>query len=754
MPTPDSAQIRPLAKAGYELIPLHRWDHADEHRGKRRERGKTPVHPNWTRRPYKNADQVAHMEKGGNVGVRLRATDLVVDVDPRADDGRWGVPAFNELCLRLGLVPDWPRVETGGGGSHLYLKKPDDVSVVDGLPDFPGVEFKTLGRQVVAAGSVHPSGRRYEWDPFNDDPSEAPACPEALLDAIRRSSAGSSGAEAGVHTAEELASMLEALDPEEFRVEDEWRSLMMACPHATAGAGREEFAEWSARDPLYADDGPEVRLRWDSLDAGREGAVTYRTLHKLMRDAGAEAAIPRPSAEDDFPDDLPDKDGGASGGNPVDALIGEMNETFCAVLDGGAFQVFMQDHDAAFGRNVWTRMSRDAFRHYFEDERVTPFGSQKAVSKADLWLASPRRRKYSGIVMDPEGLPENEGKLNLWQGWSVEPRPGDWSMMEELIGEVLCDGDADAERYVRRWIAYMLQRPWETPEAAIAFRGDEGTGKGTLGRALMRIAGPHGLTVSSRAQFTGRFNSHLRDCVFLFADEAFWPGDKEGEGVLKQLVTEPVIAYEAKGKDLVSGRNMVHLMLASNEEWIVPAGREARRFFVADVSNRRREDHAFFAKLWRQMEDGGLAAMAHDLATMDLGGWRPAMSIPQTQALADQKVLSLDPVSKFWLELLNLGDLPFVQDIEGEVVEWSEGPVELGADERARLVAAYDAFLKRNRIMSAKATHKAVVNSGKRFGLQTSRGSGGSERVWHLPALGEMRARFEQSVGARNLFDD
>lgn len=27
----------------------------------------------------------------------------------------------------------------------------------------------------------------------------------------------------------------------------------------------------------------------------------------------------------------------------------------------------------------------------------------------------------------------------------------------------------------------------------------------------------------------GRFNSHMRDCVFLFADEAFRASDKDGE---------------------------------------------------------------------------------------------------------------------------------------------------------------------------------------------------------------------------------
>jgi len=30
----------------------------------------------------------------------------------------------------------------------------------------------------------------------------------------------------------------------------------------------------------------------------------------------------------------------------------------------------------------------------------------------------------------------------------------------------------------------------------------------------------------------GNFNAHLIDCVLLFADEAFWAGDKQGENTL------------------------------------------------------------------------------------------------------------------------------------------------------------------------------------------------------------------------------
>lgn len=444
--------------------------------------------------------------------------------------------------------------------------------------------------------------------------------------------------------------------------------------------------------------------------------------------------------------------------DPTRALVQRMNDTHCAVLDGGAFQVFREGYDDVYGRKVWTRMSKQAFKDFYEDETVTPFGAKRPVGVAELWLSSPNRRKYDGIVMDPDGRPENAGKLNLWRGWGVEGRRtgGSWSMLDELIGDVLCDRDGPAHEYVVNWIAYMLQNPSVLPEAAIAFRGEEGTGKGTLGRVLMRVAGEHGLTVASTGQLAGRFNSHLRNVVFLFADEAFWPGHKEGEGTLKQLVTEPVISFEAKGKDIVPGRNMVHLMLASNEDWVVPAGPTSRRFFVSDVSSRRRGDRAWFGRLWAQLEEGGYEQMVHDLSRLDIGAWTPSM-IPHTEALGTQRLLSLDPLDKWWLELLKDGDLPVpvLTSMEGgDRTDWKAGAVRLLPDAKDAMVAVAGAYLERRRLYSRQASHKALVNSGKRFGLSTARVNGNRDRAWTLPPLSVMRERFCSELGVTDLFDE
>jgi hypothetical protein len=303
-PNTDASQLAPLIEAKYQLIPLHRWDKQVRcpRTGKLRERGKSPMHGNWTKLVYRSEDQVGHMEAGQNVGVRLTAHDLVVDVDPRSLEG--GRRAMLPMLRSLGVDHDaFPTVRTGGGGLHLYMVKPSKLGVVDGLRNVPGVEFKTLGRQVVAPGSLHPTGRPYTWSSMQDDLwLGAPRAPNELLVRIRRPKmvTKDAGAGAGEHPPEEIGAILDRLDPEDFRDHDRWLQLMMACHHASAGAASEEFVDWCGRDPLYAGDGTEVAYRWGSLH--RHG-VGLGTLYMFMREAGIAQMIDR-RAHYDFPDDL------------------------------------------------------------------------------------------------------------------------------------------------------------------------------------------------------------------------------------------------------------------------------------------------------------------------------------------------------------------------------------------------------------------------------------------------------------------
>jgi hypothetical protein len=295
----DPGKLAPFLETNYELMPLKGIE-------------KRPLHNNWTKRPYKNNDQLAHMKNGANVGVRLRLGDLVIDVDPRnfpAGETLKTDNPFQRLCIAIGLnTEEHLTVLTGGGGLHMYMIKPNNVYVLGSLKEYPGIEFKTFGQQTVAPGSVHPDTfQTYEWlknRALEDIWLGAENSPSALLELIKRpSSASTSGG--GEHSQDELRQMLSALNPEDFRQRDDWLTLMQACHHATAGEGRMEFIEWSTSDPEYADHSEIVGGRWDSLRADNQtgNRVTALTLYKLLRDHGAENVIPRPSAQDDFPDD-------------------------------------------------------------------------------------------------------------------------------------------------------------------------------------------------------------------------------------------------------------------------------------------------------------------------------------------------------------------------------------------------------------------------------------------------------------------
>lgn len=81
-----------------------------------------------------------------------------------------------------------------------------------------------------------------------------------------------------------------------------------------------------------------------------------------------------------------------------------------------------------------------------------------------------------------------------------------------------------------------------------------------------------GMHIQHPRHLTGNFNAHLRDCLAMFVDEAFFIGDKAGNSVLKSLITEDQMTLEKKGLDVFSVRNRLKIIMATNEDHAVLAG--------------------------------------------------------------------------------------------------------------------------------------------------------------------------------------
>jgi hypothetical protein len=343
----------------------------------------------------------------------------------------------------------------------------------------------------------------------------------------------------------------------------------------------------------------------------------------------------------------------------IAAVLAELNGRYMVVNEAGKAIIYEPAHDAALNRRHYERIAFDDFRRLYLNRRIrVPQGEEgKVVMKpvADIWLTHPDRRQFiGGVVFDPSGRHVRPDALNLWQGYAVKPRPGSWARLQDHILKVICGGNTEHRDWLMGWMARLVQCPAEQGEVAVVMRGIEGTGKGTLAKALMHILGQHGLAISNAKHLTGNFNGHLRDTVLLFADEAFFAGDRAHVGVLKSLITEPFLTIEAKFQNAVQMPNFVHLMMASNEDWVVPASLEARRFFVLEVLPTRANDHAYFAAIWQEMENGGYEAMLCDLLAYDLAFFNPRRP-PATAGLQEQKKLSLGTSEAWWLDVLHRG---------------------------------------------------------------------------------------------------
>lgn len=504
------------------------------------------------------------------------------------------------------------------------------------------------------------------------------------------------GREFGPVDPAELAQALGYVGADDYET---WIRVTLAVKGAISGGqlaavdGYRLWDEWSATSPKY--DQAANDKAWDRGFRDRPGGVTLGTIWHLAREAGwlppvrvldsgtggirplDRAGLLELRAES-TPNQLlagakkfKEKDPHyyekllqwqkGSGTHEIDTL----NHDHFQAFDGGRLYICKERWDSSLGR--WTlehrsvRDFRDAnldvvsvftgmkppVKHKSTGKELSPGGPTfKDRHVGDLWLESPFRRRYEEIVFKPAGC--KDWQYNLWRGWAVEPSAaGSWSLFRQHMLENICRDDKVAYDYIFKWLAYTVQHMDEPIGTALVLKGNKGTGKGFFVKKIGQLFGQSFLQVSSTKGVTGSFNAHLRDCVLLFADEAFCSGSQADEARLNALITEETIPIEGKGRDVITCKNMLHVIMATNKDWAVPATADERRFCCVNVGDGGQLVRGYFDKVDDQLKNGGLARLLWDLLHEDLSGW-DRRAVPATDEFLEQKLNNMDLVGKWW----------------------------------------------------------------------------------------------------------
>lgn len=277
-----------LDTLGADLVPLQKFVLEEAS-------SKAPLLIGWSNTSFTKEELQQYLDDEHSIGYRMKATELVIDVEVFSEGGHTedGRDSFKQLCVDCDIdLNGVPVVTSPQGGKHYYFRLPENTQVMVKHPSYPGIDFLSGGRQVVAAGCRHWRGGRYELDFMSQiSGTVPPMATPALVSRIKRREIKRGDVDGGVLTPGQLEQCLEHVDVLDYNGDsDGWFNFMAACHHAAGDEAFSVFEEWCWGDPKYLRH-PEIPIRWASL-TDRSDGTTFGTLFKKVRESLDAAKAP------------------------------------------------------------------------------------------------------------------------------------------------------------------------------------------------------------------------------------------------------------------------------------------------------------------------------------------------------------------------------------------------------------------------------------------------------------------------------
>lgn len=676
-------------------------------------------------------DPILGIEQPHNVGISTtRFGDfealVVVDVDNK------GKKNGDEEILKLELEgKDFPETftqTTPTGGRHLIYRCASPVKQgTDVLGK--GLDIRSRGGYVVAAGScidgayyaytLGPVSVAPQWivDACGTAPEKQEPAPQAPLSVDEKRAAK----RATHYLTKEAPLAVEGENGDQ-------NTYLTACRVKDFGV-----SETLAFELMAEHWNPQNQPPWSADELKQKVRNAYKYGVDAPGVASPEAQF-KPAVEPDV-------------ANPG-SYLEHMNTEYALIyMEGNHFILHETVDEKGFPRRVY--LTEASFKRRFSPYTVQQ-GKGQARSFAELWLDWKGRREYAGVCFAPEREPRFN-YYNLWRGFTAEPlsyndatdaqRRG-FDLFREHLEKNVCRGDKDLTRWLTGYFAHLVQKPFERPLTTLVFRGRKGTGKNSLVDRVGALLGPTHYLVAHNARYlTSNFNGHMDSCLLLVLDEAFWSGDKTAEGQLKGISTAPTILIERKGKEPYQVDNLMRVVVIGNEDWLVPASTDERRYAVFDMGEGHMQNGKFFEEMRVLLDGGGNRVLLHYLQNFNLAGVNVNVA-PVTEALTDQKVASLTPFHQWWMDCLTDGRI-VGSDFGGD---WQ---VELDKD---RFRSAFRRYCKDRQISSRIPDDRAlgkllktclpsiVTNQKRREGEETV-------HVYRLPELEQARQEWQTFIG-------
>lgn len=354
-------------------------------------------------------------------------------------------------------------------------------------------------------------------------------------------------------------------------------------------------------------------------------------------------------------------------------LIEYMNKYFAVICWQSALTYVKKCVDDN-GYTYLDEKSRSDFLNAFDNLNIVSEkevrGKKKLVTESigKVWNNNAARNNYDKKTFNPHPLGSakacTQSELNLFYEEGIASRDlcaqyqhYDHNIIQEHLLNVIANGNEQHCKYINKWLAKILQKPWEKCHTAIILKGPEGNGKSTpIGRIAKHLFGPFFEALSSADDVVGRFNKIACNRLFIILEEAVWVGnDKKKEGALKTLITEDWWQMEAKNVNRLTMANYMNFLFVTNESYVVPAGGNSRRFVCFETSSARLDDRDYMKRVLEGFTKEAILSYGHYLYSLDLTEFDRGQEFPITELLLTQQELNMSLLAHWWKKCLQLG---------------------------------------------------------------------------------------------------
>lgn len=434
------------------------------------------------------------------------------------------------------------------------------------------------------------------------------------------------------------------------------------------------------------------------------------------------------------------------------SYLEKINDEYALIYMEGTHAILHETIDEK-GRRRRAFLDERTFKRRFSPKNVQAAAKGKPLTEAEVWLDWKARREYTGLCFTPGREPRN-GYYNLWRGFTHKPvayaeatadAKRGFDIYVGHVKENACGNDAFLFQWFMQYFAHLVQKPYERPLTTLVFKGGKGTGKNVIFNPIGNLLGAgHYLVATDNRYFLSNFNGHMDSCLLMILDEAFWSGDKSANGKIKGLTTSPEILIERKGKEPYVVDNLLRLVILGNEDWLVPASEDERRYAVFQMGDARKQDTEYFQEMMDLLTNkGGCAVLLDHLQKIDISKFDIAIA-PRTEALLEQKIRSLTPLRAYIYDSLRDG---VFQHQDFDLESWTERMPKI------RFKAAFLAYCNERKInMSYRDMDQFVAADLRKIfpdfdNRARANDDGKRKSAYAFPPLDMARKQFNKFIG-------